>query len=93
MPARSDNLWSRLEEPSRRVVLGFLPRGAFGLLLIAVSDDPAAAVHAFAVLNVVLSGVLAIVLRHPFNGPHFSLWDDVLWFSAISHAAQMLGRV
>ncbi len=88
----SANLWSRLSEPSRRTVVGFSARSAFGFALLAISTEPAAAVHAYATMNVVMSGVFAILLRHPINGPHLNLWDDVLWFSAIGHAAHMLGR-
>lgn len=86
MLPRWQGLWDRLEDPSRRIVLGFLLKGAFALPLIALARSPAAAAYTILLVNALLCALVAILQRQRPSGTDLTHWDEALWFSAAALA-------
>jgi hypothetical protein len=83
-------LWNRLEDESRRTVLGFAFKAAFVLPLIAIGQHPAAATRTVALLYALWCTAFAILHRQRAYGSNLNYWDEALWFFAVSLAAEFL---
>jgi hypothetical protein len=83
-------LWYRLEDESRRTILGFAFKLAFVLPFVALGRDPAGLAQTSALVFGLWCTVFAILYRQRAYGRNLNYWDEALWFFAVSHTTGLL---
>ena len=78
------DLWDRLEDESRRTVLGFVFKTILVLPLIALDQHPMAAIQMIALIYGLWCTAFAMLFRQRAYGPNLNYWDEALWFFAAS---------